>query len=250
MFTPGAAAPVLEWQPSLFGLIEPDFDRTFAGIARIWLDEECWLDVFPHWLSGADHVFAELVARVSWRARRVPMFGRVVTEPRLSAWWSRTDGPVPLPVLEGIRVALDGRYGVRFDSIGFNLYRSGADSVAWHGDRLASWQPVPTVAIVSVGSPRPFSIRPRGGGMSHTFLLGRGDLLVMGGRCQERWEHAVPKVAVADPRLSITFRHDAAPPPEAVRSIAHDRHEGTTALAHESGTLPVGFGSAGTRPAS
>ena len=67
----------------------------------------------------------------------------------------------------------------------------------------------PVVATVSVGAPRPFRLRPRGGGRSHSFDLGRGDLLVMGGSCQHDWEHTVPKVRAAGPRISITFRHGA-----------------------------------------
>ena len=47
---------------------------------------------------------------------------------------------------------------------------------------------------------------PRGGGQSLSFELGHGDLLVMGGSCQRTWEHAVPKVAHAGPRISVQFR--------------------------------------------
>ena len=32
------------------------------------------------------------------------------------------------------------------------------------------------------------------------------DLVVMGGSCQRTWEHAVPKVAHAGPRISVQFR--------------------------------------------
>ena len=28
----------------------------------------------------------------------------------------------------------------------------------------------------------------------------------MGGACQQNWEHSVPKVAAAPPRMSVTFR--------------------------------------------
>jgi hypothetical protein len=38
-------------------------------------------------------------------------------------------------------------------------------------------------------------------------MLGRGDLLVTGGRTQRDWLHGVPKVAKAGPRISIAFRH-------------------------------------------
>ncbi|MET1060084.1 MAG: alpha-ketoglutarate-dependent dioxygenase AlkB, partial [Nocardioides sp.] len=36
--------------------------------------------------------------------------------------------------------------------------------------------------------------------------MGHGDLVVMGGSCERTWEHAVPKVAHAGPRLSVQFR--------------------------------------------
>ena len=47
-----------------------------------------------------------------------------------------------------------------FDSIGFNLYRDGRDSVAWHGDRERYTHEQPTVAIVSLGAARSFMLRP------------------------------------------------------------------------------------------
>jgi hypothetical protein len=139
------------------------------------------------------------------------MYDRLVDEPRLTWWWSEADGGfgLPLPVLEEVRTVLSGRYGRHFDSVGLNLYRDGTDSVAWHGDRVRLSQVDPLVVIVSLGAPRPFLIRRRGGGASQAWLLGHGDLFVMGGAVQHDWEHSVPKVANAGPRLSITYRHDA-----------------------------------------
>jgi alkylated DNA repair dioxygenase AlkB len=201
------------WQASLFGCADPSVDLSVRGITRIQLDESSWLDHLPGWLRGADVVFAELVARLSWTQRQVVMYDRLLDEPRLSAWWSLgASGAEPLPVLGGIRTLLGARYGREFDSIGFNLYRDGHDSVAWHGDRNRFWSAEPVVATVSVGSPRPFLVRPRGGGASYRFDLGDGDLMVMGGECQHRWEHCVPKVARAGPRLAITYRHGADQP--------------------------------------
>ena len=105
---------------------------------------------------------------------------------------------------------LSARYGVRFDSIGCNLYRGGGDSVAWHRDKIPREIEDPIVALVSLGEPRRFRLRPYGGGRSHAFVLGRGDLLVTGGRTQRQWEHSVPKVAAAGPRISVAFRHGRA----------------------------------------
>jgi alkylated DNA repair dioxygenase AlkB len=213
-----------EWQPSLLALGDPAVDRGFAGLQRIALDEASWLDHVPRWLTGSDHLFAELVARVPWQQRRVVMFDRMVDEPRLTWWWQRDTGPceLGLPVLHRVAAALRDRYERDFDSIGCNLYRRGSDSVAWHGDRVRHASEDPVVATVSLGSPRPFHVRPRGGGPSRSFLLGQGDLLVMGGACQHDWEHSVPKVARAGPRLSVTYRHGL-PPPEPGPSLAAGR---------------------------
>lgn len=207
------SAPDLAWQPSLLdGRTEPAVDASFAGLGRIHLDASSWVDHAPGWVSGSDRLFAELLASAGWGQRTRRMYDHRVLEPRLTAWWSAAGGEeLRPPVLEWMRSLLSARYGVELDSMGLNLYRDGRDSVAWHGDRIAREIAEPVVAIVSVGERRRFLLRPRGGGPSRSFLLGRGDLLVTGGATQRAWEHTVPKVASAGPRISITFRHGLAP---------------------------------------
>ncbi len=197
-------------QPSLFGATEqPAIDATFGGLRRIELDGSSWLDHLPAWLAGEQVVFDELVERLDWHQRTVTMWERRLPEPRLTSWWTPDDGPELMPVLAEMRRVLSVRYAEAFDSIGFNWYRHGEDSVAWHGDRHRHTVDDPVVAILSVGGRRPFRVRPRGGGAARSFDLGRGDLLVMGGACQHDWEHSVPKVRRAEPRISITYRHGA-----------------------------------------
>jgi alkylated DNA repair dioxygenase AlkB len=199
-------------QTSLFGTCDPAVDLTFAALERVVLDEVSWIDYAPGWLTGSDVVFDELMGVLELRQRtNVRMYDSLVDEPRLSAWW-RDDGrrTEPTELLAFLRRVLSEHYHRPLDSIGFNLYRDGDDSVAWHGDRHRKVVTDPIVAIVSVGAPRPLRLRPRGGGASRSWNLGDGDLFVMGGSCQHLWEHCVPKVrAVRGPRLSITFRHDA-----------------------------------------
>jgi alkylated DNA repair dioxygenase AlkB len=195
------------FQGSLFGDTAPRVDQSFALLARRQLDEDCWLDFAPEWLSGADTVFDALVENVTWQHRTVTMYERRLPEPRLTSWWAEGHGAEPHPVLRDIRTVLSEHYGESFDSIGFNWYRDGNDSVAWHGDRRGPRLPAVVVAILSVGDRRPFRLRPKGGGQSMTWDVGHGDLLVMGGACQRHWEHTVPKVRHAGPRISVTFRH-------------------------------------------
>ena len=50
-------------------------------------------------------------------------------------------------------------------------------------------------------------VLPLGRHAGPVLLPGEGDLLVMGGSCQRTWDHAVPKVSSAAPRMSVQFRH-------------------------------------------
>ena len=196
-------------QLGLFTAGVPSPDLSFGNLIRHPLGERSWVDHAPGWLGGSDEVCEVLAARAAWNHGRRRMYDRMVDEPRLTQWYGRHDVPFPHPVIAELFDVLSTRYRVHFDSVGLNYYRDGADSVAWHGDRVARSVPLPLVAIISVGEPRPFQLRPAGGGRSLHFALGSGDLLVMGGDCQREFEHRVPKVALAGPRISITFRHSA-----------------------------------------
>jgi alkylated DNA repair dioxygenase AlkB len=207
------SSPDLTWQPSLFAVAETvEVDTSFSGLRRAQLDAESWVDHAPGWISGADRLFEEILTGRGWEQRSRRMYEQTVREPRLTAPWNLKSGePLEPPVLEEIRQALSERYGREFDSAGFNLYRDGRDSVAWHADHIKEEIEDPIVALVSVGETRKFLLRPKGGGASRAFMLGRGDLLVTGGKTQRTWEHSVPKVAQAGPRISIAFRHDLDP---------------------------------------
>ena len=201
-------SPTLAWQPSLLAVGTVGFDRTFGNLVRIDLDQRSWVDHAPGWVRGADRLFEEVLAGRDWEQRSRRMYDQTVREPRLTAPWTKGSGhSLEPPVLEDIRVVLSERYRRDFDSVGFNLYRDGRDSVAWHGDRIPEEIEDPIVALVSLGEPRRFLLRPKGGRKSRSFLLGRGDLLVTGGQTQRAWDHSVPKVARAGPRISLAYRH-------------------------------------------
>lgn len=200
------------FQPTLFDGDPPAFDPGFGGLVRVQLDAASWLDHVPGWVRGSDRLFAEVLASRPWAERTRWMYDRRVREPRLTALWTLASGePLEPAVLEEMRRALGARYGVIFDSAGFNLYRDGRDGVAWHGDRIRKEIEEPIIPLVSLGEPRRFLLKPRRGGLSRAFLLGRGDLLVTGGATHRAWLHSVPKVARAGPRISVAFRYGLDP---------------------------------------
>lgn len=208
--TPGAAPGpryvlrVHSGQLALLGREVPSFDARFSRLTRRRLSSGAWVDYAPGWLSGHTAVFETLLASTAWQAGHEKMYDRVVEVPRVFASIPEHGGGHPV-LFEAGR-ALSARYGEEFARVSLALYRTGRDSVAFHGDRVARTMNEALVATVSVGAPRRFLLRPYGGGASIAYNLGWGDLIVMGGTCQRTWQHAIPKVAHADPRIAVMFR--------------------------------------------
>ena len=190
---------------------EPVLGPLGGSVRRTTLTRGAWVDLRRSWLTGSGDVFGRLLQLVPWRAEKRHMYDKMVAVPRLLCFYGE-DAPLPDPVLTAARQALNAHYGPElgeeFRTAGLCLYRDGRDSVAWHGDTIGRGQTEDTmVAIVSLGTPRPLLLRPRGGGTSRRFEVGHGDLLVMGGSCQRTWEHAIPKTSRAvGPRISVQFR--------------------------------------------
>jgi alkylated DNA repair dioxygenase AlkB len=207
----------LVYQSSLFDDLDadPGLGPLGATVQRTELGQGAWVDVRPGWLSNSDSLFERLALDVPWKADRREMFDRVVDVPRLVAHFGR-GAHYPDLVLTRAQDALNDHYGRPagqvFETAGLCFYRTGDDSVAWHGDRVGRAIDRDTmVAIVSVGAERTLSVRPKDvdGGPRETlrFPVGHGDLVVMGGSCQRTHEHAVLKTKQAvGPRISVQFR--------------------------------------------
>jgi alkylated DNA repair dioxygenase AlkB len=172
---------------------------------RVLLDDGSWIDVARAWLLGADTLFDALVGTVDWKQGRRRMYDRMLDDPRLSRWYGRND-PLPHPALATVGARLEQQLGVRLAGPALNYYRDGADSVAWHADRELRELDDTRIAILTLGARRPFLVRPKGGGRSRNLAPAAGDVFVMGGACQLRWEHCVPKTRTAGPRISCSWR--------------------------------------------
>ncbi len=209
----------IAFQPSLLdGFDERSTLSALEGtVRRIPLRDGAWVGLRPGWLTDSDEVFERLVTAAPWHADRRPMYDRVVDVPRLLCFYA-AGAPLPDPSLTDAMAALNDYYrptdGQRFRTAGLCFYRTGDDSVAWHGDRVGrTIDQDAMVGILSVGEPRILSVRqrlavrPKGGRDVLRFLLGHGDLIVMGGSCQRTHEHAILKTKKpVGPRISIQFR--------------------------------------------
>jgi alkylated DNA repair dioxygenase AlkB len=195
------------WQPSLFAASrEVTVDASFATAQRRTLDAGSWIEVVPRWLTGADTLFERLAEAVPWKQLQRHIFEQTFPEPRLSADY-RDLRNVPHPGLVVAAEALSAHYGVGYDNLWLNLYRDGRDGTGWHRDRFSCRRPECIVPVLTLGATRRFLVRPRHGGPSVTFRPAAGDLIVMGGRCQQDWKHGVPKTPrPLGARISVNFQ--------------------------------------------
>lgn len=191
-------------QLGLFGDEPLELDTEPSHVRHVELGDGAWLDYQQGFVRGHQRLFEQLLRDVSFRAERRQMYEREVAVPRVTAQLP-ADGPLPC-VLLAVQSLLSARYAEPLPRISLAYYRDGRDSVAWHGDRVGRDREQALVCSVSLGAPRKFLLRRRGGGASRALQLGWGDLLVMGGTCQRSFEHAVPKLAQAGPRLAVLYR--------------------------------------------
>jgi len=201
-------------QGSLFGIAEPSYDPALRGLERTLLGAGAWIDHLPEWVRGHEALLEILWTTTRWGSHRRPMYDRIVDVPRLVATLPE-DGPGH-PLVPEMTATLAAHYGRPLLPASLAAYRNGRDSVAFHGDHLGRARQDAIVAIIALGARRRFLLRPKGGGRSRAFDFGGGDLLVMGGTCQRTWEHAIPKAAHADLRISVQLR--SAPPEPPIES--------------------------------
>ena len=182
------------------------------AVERVALGADSWVDVVRGFLPGADALHHELVDGLTWEQGDVFRYERTIDLPRLQA---RQTGRRVHAALAEAGTWLDRHYRVRFDDGALARYRDGNDSVGWHRDREMRWLDDTLIGIVTLGAQRPFVLRPMGpkryGDDDWRDVIdvspASGDLLVLGGRCQAAWLHAVPKTRgpVGD-RISVQYR--------------------------------------------
>ena len=173
--------------------------------------------------ARANALFEYLLESTAWQQERVAMFGRDHLARRLTAWFGApaAGGVAPSYRYSGVvrqatpwtgplretAVEVGERVGWRFNFVLVNRYRNGDDRLGWHADDEADLGLEPVVASLSLGAPRTFRVRPKGGGASVSRMLDHGSLVLMWGRSQHDYRHAVPPTRrPVGERLNLTFR--------------------------------------------
>lgn len=164
-------------------------------------------------------IYNKLLEEIHWQHKQIKMFGKMVLEPRLTSWMGDSGAtytysgvkqePLPwIPLMDELKRNVETITGKMFNSALLNYYRDGKDSMGWHRDNEKELGLEPTIASLSFGAQRVFKVRTYSEKNNEINLLPTsGSLLVMGGRMQQHWEHALPKqLKCSSGRINITFR--------------------------------------------
>ncbi|QBY05117.1 alpha-ketoglutarate-dependent dioxygenase AlkB [Thalassotalea sp. HSM 43] len=174
---------------------------------------------FPNFFAtNAESIYQLLQQQLAWQEWQIKMFGKMVTIPRLQAWYGDADarykysGVIMQPhpwhwSLVGIKEQCQQVAKCRFNSVLANWYRHQQDSMGWHSDNEKELGDKPVIASLSFGHPRRFCLRNKSSGEKLQIALKSGSLLLMRGNVQNEWQHAVPKSTKAMAgRINLTYR--------------------------------------------
>lgn len=150
---------------------------------------------------------------IDWKQKSIRMFGRMIPEPRLTAWYgppytysgvNMPGRPLPAP-LQTMMDQLSAFTGFAFNSVLCNCYRHGLDAMGWHSDNEKEMDPT-CIASLSFGAARHIHFRDHQKSGKIKLLMPDHSLLLMW-NMQQHWQHALPKVkGLKEERINLTFR--------------------------------------------
>jgi len=186
-----------------------------------WDQSGARVDFIPKWLNpdAASRLMEELISKLDWTQPKVRIYGKEHPVPRQVAWVGTASytysglihQPKPWPsCLKPIRARLEAECKTPFNGCLLNLYRNGNDSMGWHSDDEPELGKNPTIASLSLGTPRRFRFRTKKDQDEippPETTLGHGDLIIMSGTTQEIFQHEVPKErGISEMRVNLTYR--------------------------------------------
>jgi alkylated DNA repair dioxygenase AlkB len=167
----------------------------------------------------ADKYLQILLQTIEWKHDEARIFGRHIITKRKVAWYGDMDFDYAYsgttrtalawtPELLTLKTLTEQLTGEHYNSCLLNLYHTGDEGMAWHSDDEKMLGKDSTIASLSFGAERKFSLKHRANKEeSRSLLLENGSLLVMKGTTQSHWLHSLPKSKrVTTPRVNLTFR--------------------------------------------
>lgn len=166
----------------------------------------------------ADDYLDILLNNIAWKNDEAVIFGKHIITKRKVAWYGNAhysyaySGTTRQALLWtdellALKKLVEDLTGTVFNSCLLNLYHNGDEGMAWHSDDEKSLGKDSTIASLSFGAERKFSLKHRVTKDGISLMLAPGSLLVMKGTTQTHWLHALPKSKkILTPRVNLTFR--------------------------------------------
>ena len=166
----------------------------------------------------AHYFFQRLLTTIAWKNDEAFIFGKHFITKRKAAWYGNNSYsytysnttkyalPWNKELLE-LKELVEEKSGTQFNSCLLNLYHNGDEGMAWHSDDEKALGKDSTIASVSLGAERKFSLKHKINKETVSINLENGSLLVMKDTTQSNWLHSLPKSKkVRSPRINLTFR--------------------------------------------
>lgn len=164
------------------------------------------------------YYFKELNDTIAWKNDEVIIFGKLIITSRKVAWYASSNidytysniskKALPFtPVLLSLKQIIEQITGETYNACLLNLYENGSEGMGWHSDDERELEPLASIASLSLGSERKFSLKHKQNKQTVSVILENGSLLEMKNETQLYWKHALPKTTkVLGPRINLTFR--------------------------------------------
>ena len=170
--------------------------------------------------TESEKLYKNLIEKINWQQYTIKMFGKILNQPRLTAFYGEENKPYAYSGLKltpnswtedlmFIKSRITKTAQINFSSVLLNYYRNGQDSMGWHSDDEKELGQNPVIGSISFGETRLFQLRhlTRKDLKKVDIKLTNGSFLLMKGPTQHYWEHQIPKTSKhLTPRINLTFR--------------------------------------------
>jgi alkylated DNA repair dioxygenase AlkB len=166
----------------------------------------------------ANLYFEILLQNIVWKNDEAIILGKHIITKRKTAWYGDSDYLYTysnttrraLPwtsELRDLKQLVEKLTETKFNSCLLNLYHDGNEGLAWHSDDEKVLRRNGTIASLSFGAERKFSLKHKKTKQTISIILEHGSLLVMKDETQAYWLHSLPKTKkIVMPRINLTFR--------------------------------------------
>ena len=152
----------------------------------------------------ANLYFEILLQNIVWKNDEAIILGKHIITKRKTAWYGDSDYLYTysnttrraLPwtsELRDLKQLVEKLTETKFNSCLLNLYHDGNEGLAWHSDDEKVLRRNGTIASLSFGAERKFSLKHKKTKQTISIVLEHGSLLVMKDETQVYWLHSLPK---------------------------------------------------------